>query len=132
MAAINNARLAIQENLPGGNVRADVTCQIRFDQLELFLMQNGLRFRLDCKLWGSDSILNPDDDLFTYPRKSFPDGTPSLVENVSFSAVMRSSTLNEDDYIGNREDEIYGKLILRRSDNNVKISKKTNQIDHHF
>lgn len=133
MPAIINPRLAVQENLPGGNVRADVSCQLTFTQFERFLMQNGLRFRLDCKLFGADDgPFNDDDDLFTYPAKTFPDANPAGVENVSFSAVMRSSRLDEDDYIGNRGDEVYGKLTLRNLHDSTKISRNTNQISHHF
>lgn len=133
MPSISNARLAIQENLPGGNVRADVTCQLIFSQFERFLMANGLRFRLDCKLWGADSgPFNGDDGLFTYPSKFYPDASPTGIESVTFSATMRSSTLNEDDYIGNREDEVYAELSLKNLHDGTKISKKSNEIVHNF
>jgi hypothetical protein len=131
MATIANAKLAIQLNLPGNKAKVDVTCDLRFSRLELFLMQNGLRFRLDCKVWGEDLgwWLNPDDFLFSYTSQFFPDANPTVTEKVTFSrSDISMSTLNED--IGT--DEIYSELILKNLEDGSRKSKRTNVVKHNF
>ena len=131
MATIANAKLAIQLNLPGGKAKVDVTCDVRFSRLELFLMQNGLRYKLECKVWGQDLgwWLNPDDFLFSYGSLFFPDATPTAIEKVTFSrSDISTSTLNED--IGT--DEIYGELILKNLENGSTTKKRTNVVTHKF
>ncbi|MBK7994975.1 MAG: hypothetical protein IPK14_16795 [Blastocatellia bacterium] len=66
MATITNARLTMQLNLHSNNAKVDVTGEIRFTPLEKFLMEKGLRYKVDCKVWGEDLgwWLNPDDFLF--------------------------------------------------------------------
>jgi len=131
MATISNPRLAIQENLPGGKVKVDVTCRVSFTPFELFVMQHGVRFKLDCRLWGADWP-DGDDPLYSFTRKLFPDATPAATELVTFTATISSGTLNEDDYIFNRDDEVYAALTLTNLESGVKVTSKTNQITHNF
>src|SRR5215510_4688359 len=80
MATLATAKLEITLNLPQRRARVVVTGAVRFSQLEQFQMQHGLRFRLDCKIWGEDlgqgNWLDPDDFLFAYASKIFPDANP--------------------------------------------------------
>ncbi|MEW6735856.1 MAG: hypothetical protein AB1489_31475 [Acidobacteriota bacterium] len=130
MATITNARLAIQLNLPGKQAKVDVNCEVRFTRLEMFLMQNGLRYKLDCKVWGEDLgwWLNPDDFLFSYASSFFPDASPTDVERVAFTRNVPMSTLNED--IGT--DEIYAELILKNMESGATTKKRTNVVKHGF
>ena len=132
MATISNPKLAVQENLPGGKVKVDVTCTVTFTAFEKFTMDHGVKFSLACRLWGADAWPNPDDSLYTFPRKLFPDATPTLVEQVTFTATMSHSVLNEDDYIGNRTDEVYAGLTLTNLETNAQVRKTTNQLSHNF
>jgi len=132
MATIANARLTINLSLPANQADVVVECVVRFTQLEMFLMQNGLRFRLDCKVWGEDlgqgNWLDADDFLFTYDSKFFPDASPTQVENVTgqnaFRRRMNKNVINED----SGTDEIYGELTLTNLENNNKVKLKTNVI----
>ncbi|MCX9158494.1 hypothetical protein OPU71_20420 [Niveibacterium sp. 24ML] len=131
MPTISNARLAIQLNLPGSKAKVDVTCEVRFSRLEMFLMQNGQRYRLDCKVWGEDLgwWLNPDDFLFSYNSVFFPDASPAAIERVTLSrSDISMSTLNED--IGT--DEIYAELTLKNLESGATTKKRTNVVTHKF
>lgn len=137
MATISNQKLAIQENLPNGNVRATVTCKVSFTTLERNLMGLGLRFRLSCKLWSDDPSIwlidNGDDVLYSFsPSKTYPDANPAAVENVTFTALLKSSKLNEDSGVFDNEDEVYAKITLRNLETGTEVSKNTNTIKHHF
>ncbi len=132
MASLTNARLAITVNLPAGTAKIAVTCEVRFTQLERFLMQNGLRFRLDCQVWGEDNgqgaWIDSDDHLFNYASVFFPDATPTQVENVTFDTTVSLRVLRED----SGTDEIYGQLILRNLEDGSRVRRRTNVVVHQF
>ena len=130
MPTIADARLAITLNLPANTAQVSVTANVRFSQLEQFFMKNGLRFRLDCKIWGEDLgwWLDPDDFLFNLPSRFFPDATPTAIEAVKLDATVPKNVLNED----SGTDEIYGELILKNLENGSKTKKRTNVIKQQF
>ncbi len=132
MATIANAKLAISVNLPTGTAKVLVTCDVRFSQLEIFLMKNGLRFRLNCQVWGEDNgqgaWVDPDDHLFNYASVFFPDATPTSVEKATFETTVSLRVLQED----SGTDEIYGQLILRNLENGSSVRRKTNTVVHQF
>ena len=132
MATIANAKLAISVNLPTGTAKVLVTCDVRFSQLEIFLMKNGLRFRLNCQVWGEDNgqgaWVDPDDHLFNYASVFFPDATPASVEKATFETTVSLRVLQED----SGTDEIYGQLILRNLENGSSVRRKTNTVVHQF
>ncbi|MBL8194690.1 MAG: hypothetical protein JNM06_12920 [Blastocatellia bacterium] len=130
MATITNARLTMQLNLPGNNAKVDVTGEIRFTPLEKFLMEKGLRYKVDCKVWGEDLgwWLNPDDFLFSYSSVFFPDATPSAIEPIAFTRQVPMGLLNED--IGT--DEVYAEIILKNMESGSTTKKRTNVIKHRF
>ena len=132
MATIANAKLAISVNLPTGTAKVLVTCDVRFSQLEIFLMKNGLRFRLNCQVWGEDNgqgaWVDPDDHLFNYASVFFPDATPTSVEKATFETTVSLRVLQED----SGTDEIYGQLILRTLENGSSVRRKTNTVVHQF
>ena len=132
MATLANARLAITVNLPARNARVVVTGDARFTVLETFLMQNGLRFKMDCKVWGEDNgqgaWIDPDDHLFNYASKFFPDATPTAVERVNFDTTVPLTRLQED----SGTDEIYGELILTNLQDGSRKKLKTNVIVFQF
>lgn len=132
MATIISPKLAIEVGLPGGKSKVEVKCQLKFSPFEMFSMSHGVRFRLECKLWGADAWPNPDDSLYSFTRKMYPDTTPSATENVIFTATIPSSVLNEDDSIFDRTDEVYAALTLTNLETGVKITTKSNEIVHHF
>jgi hypothetical protein len=131
MATIANANLVIHVNLPSKKAKVEVACDISFSILDMFLMENGLGFRLDCKVWGEDLgwWLNPDDFLFSYPSRFFPDANPTKVEHVVFSrSDISMRTLDED--LGT--DEICAELILKNLEDGSTKKKRTNVVKHKF
>lgn len=132
MATLAAAKLNISLNLPSSNAKVVVTCDIRFSRLEQFLMTHGLRFRLNCKLWGKDLgqglPRDPDDPLFNYPTKFFPDANPTPVEQVRFEASVPLSLLNEDA----GTDQIYGELILTNLEFDKVVKSRTNVVVYQF
>jgi hypothetical protein len=133
MATLTNSRLNITVNLPTKTARVVVTSQIRFTQLERFLMQNGLRFRLDCKIWGEDrgqdALIDSDDHLFHYASIFYPDATPTDIESVTFDRTVTLKVLDED----SSTDEIYGELILKNlQDASTAARQRTNVVEHQF
>lgn len=128
MATLANAKLNIQVNLPVKTAFVVVTGSVIFTQLENFLMQNGLRFKLDCKIWGEDNgqdaLIDPDDFLFSYPTIFFPDASPTVVEAVKFERTVPLNILQED----SGTDEIYGELIMTNLESFVRVKKRTNLI----
>ena len=130
MATITTARLSISRDRAKKTATPMVTCGVSFTPFEVNQMQQGLRFRLRCQLFSSDSgLTGRDDHLFTYPTlKFFPDASPTSTEEVTFSAVVGEGLLNED--LG--EDEIYGKLILTNEFTLNEVKKNTNQVNGDF
>ena len=129
MAKISDASLSITQNSDGTSTPV-VKCKITFTPYERTQMMTGLRFRLRCELWGDDAwLFGGDDKLYTYiPLKYFPDATPALVENVTFTATIPEGVLDED--IG--RDEIYSRLTLTNLYTMVSSTTKTNTVYHSF
>lgn len=137
MATINSAAFAITANLPGNKVKAEVTCKLTFTQFEKLMMANGVKFRLNCQLWGDDggTILgfNVDDSLYNYPAKFYPDSTPTLSETYVFSATFASGVLNEDSIpLIALEDEVYAMVSLKNLETGASWKKRSNTIVHYF
>ena len=130
MATLSNAFLKTQVNLPARQAVVTVTCDLRFRENEQFNMLHGLRFRLDCKVWGEDLgwWLDPDDFLFSFASKFYPDATPTQLEKIIFETTVPMSKLNED----SGTDEVYAELILTNLENGNKQKKRTNVIRHQF
>jgi hypothetical protein len=93
-------------------------------------MKEGLKFVLHCSLWGEDlgMWLNPDDFLFSYSSKVFPDATPTAREKVTFDVTVGVSLLDEDW----GTDEVYGLLTLHNLYTGAKIKRKTNVVVRSF
>jgi hypothetical protein len=107
MATISDARLNISCNSGTGICNCVVTGRVAFSQFELNSQQQGLTYRLRCRLIGDDPIDN--DLLFVYPARFFPDATPSLSESFRFETNLGRNILNEDPEGG---DEIFAELRL--------------------
>jgi hypothetical protein len=138
MATLTNLQLhPFDHDRTKKTVRCIVTANVNFDQLEIFLMQQGLRFKLKCELWGSDSGFDEDNKLFTYsPVKYYPDPTPTSTEQARFDVTLGEGVLDEDSSSipgqGGSVDEVYGYLILTNLYTNAKITKSTNERSHSF
>lgn len=130
MATITSAKLSISRDRTKKTATPTVTCGVSFTPFEINQMQQGLRFRLRCQLWGADSGLTGGDDLlFTYPNlKFFPDSSPTSTEEVTFSAVVGEGVLDED--LGT--DEIFGKLILTNEFTLNEVKKNTPEVTGDF
>jgi hypothetical protein len=133
MATITTAQIVIAPDTTNVNRSiVTVTCTISFVLIEMELMKQGLKFRLDCKLWGEDlgqgNWLNPDDFILAFASKIYPDASPTMTEIARFSASVPNSWLNED--IGT--DEIYGDILLTNLFTNVALRRKTPVFVHSF
>lgn len=130
MASITNATLHIESNAATGTSNCTVACKVYFTPYEQREMKEGLRFVLHSTLWGEDlgNWLNPDDYIFSYGSKYFPDASPSSPESVTFAATLGTNLLNED--FGT--DEVFGKLTLRNLYTGNKVSAKTNVVKRKF
>ncbi|MFA5033010.1 MAG: hypothetical protein WC614_08325 [bacterium] len=132
MATISNANLAITHSHSKNTARCVVTCRINFTTYEVNQMKEGLRFRVDCKLWGEDlgqgNWLDPDDYIYTYGSKYLPDASPTNPESLTFDVTVGESLVNEDTFT----DEIYGQITLTNLYTLVKVKVKTNVVTHSF
>jgi hypothetical protein len=73
-----------------------------------------MKFKLKCQLWGDDSGAGKggDDSLHAFNEiLSYPDKTPTKIENARFFVVLGDDELDEDGW-ARPQDEIYGKLTL--------------------
>lgn len=130
MATITNANLAITVDSAKKTARCVVTAKVFFTNYEMSEMREGLRFVLHCSLWGQDlgMWLNPDDFLYSYGSKHFPDATPTSPENVVFDVTVGVGLLNEDW----GTDEVYGLLTLKNLYTGNKVKAKTNVVKRKF
>ncbi len=132
MAILINSKLAINLNLPNKMAEVVVTGKVKFTTFEFFMLQNGVRFRLDCRIWGEDwgqgNLLNSDDKLFSYGSKFFPDTNPTQTENFTFTKQVPQSTLDED----TGTDNIYGEVTITNLENLVRSKQRTNIVHHNF
>ncbi|HEY9430195.1 MAG TPA: hypothetical protein VI260_01770 [Blastocatellia bacterium] len=107
MQTLSNPKLKVELISGTSNVHVTATVNVSFNEFEKNLIKLlGLKFRLRCRLRGSDGLFKgPDDDLFLFPNKTIiADGTST------FTATMNRNVLDEDD-IDN--DEVYAHFILQ-------------------
>lgn len=129
MATISNANLQVSHDHTKKTARVIVTAMVNFSAYELSEIRQGLRFKLRCRLWGSDSgLTGADDALYAFPSKYFPDSTPSASEKAVFDVTLGEGVLDED--IGT--DEVYGRLTLINLYTLTRVSKRTNEVAHNF
>jgi hypothetical protein len=129
MATLTNTHLAITSDDEKKTSHCVVTCKVMFTTFELNDMKSGLRFKLDCTLWGDDSGLNgADDSLFTYGSQFFPDASSTASETATFDVTLGTSLLNEDA----GTDEVFAKLSLKNLYTNQKVAKQSNMITRKF
>ncbi len=129
MATLTNANLTITSDDEKKTSRCVVTCKAVFTPFELNDMKSGLRFKLDCTLWGEDSGLNgADDSLYTYGSQFFPDASSTASKSVTFDVTLGTSVLNED----SGTDEVYAKLWLKNLYTGNAVPKKSNVITRKF
>jgi hypothetical protein len=134
MASITKAKLTISKTPANGTALCTVDCTVSFSSYEMGEMKKGLKFRLDCSLWGEDlgNWLNPDDFIFNYTSKFFPDATPTSSENYQFKETLGLGLLNEDPSLLFPTDEVYGLLTLKNLYTQIKVQKKTNVVTGNF
>jgi hypothetical protein len=140
MASIRpKPQLKIDHDKTNKTVRAVVKARINFTQYEMSQMQQGLRFKLRCQLWGqdnsSDAPLDPaDDPLYVLEDvKYYPDATPAVTEDAVFDVTLGEGVLDEDFGLSRFEiDEIYAKLILINEFTGGKVRRKTNVVEGIF
>jgi hypothetical protein len=85
-------------------VEGKVTVEISEDDMDVF---NTFNIRLQSTLWGEDSGWNEEDDLF-----SFPSTRLKLPGTYTFSAYVHRGTLNEDNTMFDKRDEVYNKFSI--------------------
>ncbi|HSV72867.1 MAG TPA: hypothetical protein VLH79_03815 [Chthonomonadales bacterium] len=130
MATITGANLAVTVDNAKKTARCVVSCRVFYTAYEMREMREGLRFALHCSLWGEDlgMWLNPDDFLYSYPSRHFPDATPTNPESASFEVTLGLSLLDEDW----GTDEVYGLLTLKNLYTGNKVKAKTNVVKRKF
>lgn len=129
MASISNPTLQITHDHTKKTARVIVSATVQFSPYEMNEIREGLKFKLKCRLWGSDSgLTGANDPLFAFPSKYFPDTTPSAVEKVSFDVTLGDGALDED--LGT--DEIFARLTLVNLYTLTNVTRKTNTIVHNF
>jgi hypothetical protein len=110
MATLSQQQLGIDQitGMPN-HVTVTTTVRVDLDQLEEFLLNAGLILELGSSLWGIDgnTFNGGNDHLLSFsPQKITGDGI------YTFSQVVHTSVINEDDSWLNRDDEIAAKLDL--------------------
>ena len=129
MASISNPRLDIKHDHAKKTARVLITANLNFTEYEMAQIRQGLRFKLQTKLWGADSGFNGSDDvLYTLTPKYYPDSTPNATEKVSFDVTLGEGVLDEDW----GTDEVYARLTLVNLYTQVAVTRKTNQVSHDF
>src|SRR5580700_6543151 len=129
MATLTTTNLSITSDAEKKTSHCVVTCKVGFTSFELNDMKSGLRFKLDCTLWGDDSGLNgADDSLFSYGSQFFPDASSTASETATFDITLGTSLLNED----SGTEEIFAKLGLKNLYTNQKITKQYKVITSNF
>jgi hypothetical protein len=128
MATLTTTKLTITSDDAKETSHCVVTCNVGFSPFELNDMKNGLRFKLDCTLWGDDSGLNgADDSLYTYGSQFF-DASSTASETATFDVTVGTDLLNED----SGTDEVYAQLTLKNLYTGKKTPKKSNVITRKF
>lgn len=132
MASISNAHLDIKHNHDKKTARVVVTAQVTFSPIELFLLKNGLTFRLKGALKGADSGLKgADDHLWTFKPIPIADRTPQETVKLTFEETLGEDVLDEDK-ITNPKDEVYARLTLVDQYTGREYVKDTNEVSHYF
>lgn len=138
MAAIQDPKLEIIPDDASRKAQVRVTCELQFTDQEIEAMNehpNGLFYQLYCWLMGEDlgeqSLINPDDFLYSFGTRRFPDGPPNPTQTIAFETTLDYDVLNED-VIG--QDEIYAKFMLQGwRDFRRQLSRaKTNSVNYEF
>jgi hypothetical protein len=128
MATLTTTNLSITSDAEKKTSHCVVTCKVGFTSFELNDMKNGLRFKLDCTLWGDDSGLNgADDSLYTYGSQFF-DASSKASETATFDVTVGTDLLNED----SGTDEVFAQLTLKNLYTSKKVPKKSNVITRRF
>jgi hypothetical protein len=128
MATLTTTNLSIASDAERKTSHCVVTCKVGFTSFELNDMKNGLRFKLDCTLWGDDSGLNgADDSLYTYGSQFF-DASSTASETATFDVTVGTDLLNED----SGTDEVFAQLTLKNLYTSKKVPKKSNVITRRF
>ena len=132
MASITNAVLKLDHNHAKKTVRAVATCKVQFTPYEVKEMQEGLRFKLMCRLLGLDPAPPKNPLLFIYPApRFFPDQSPTPGESVTYDVTLGEGVLDEDQ-TGDDIDEILAKFTLTNLYTGKSISKKSNVVSHYI
>jgi hypothetical protein len=128
MATLASTNLTITSDAAKQTSHCVVTCKVGFTTFELNDMKNGLRFKLDCTLWGDDSEFNgADDSLYTYGSQFF-DSSATASQAATFDVTVGTDLLNED----SGTDEVFAKLALKNLYTSKTIPKKSNVITRKF
>jgi hypothetical protein len=85
-------------------VEGTVTVEISEEDLPLFTL---FPLRLQSTLWGEDSGANEEDELFSFTAQRI-----TAPGTYNFSAFVHRGTLNEDNTIFDRRDEVYNKFSI--------------------
>lgn len=85
-------------------VEGKVTVEISEEDMEIFSI---FTMRLQSTLWGEDSGPNKEDELFSFPATRL-----KLPGTYTFSAYVHRGTLNEDNTIFDKRDEVYNKFSI--------------------
>ena len=125
MATLSDPKLSI-DLLTGSEPNVTVTVTVGLTPFESFFLSNGLSLQLVSKLVGDDRGISGgrDDDLFFFPTQNV-----TRAGIYTFQSIVSSGTLNEDNSIFNRGDEIFANFNLRSTEQifplNVSINSPT-------
>ena len=118
--------LTLKHDKKRRTVLVTATPTLTFTAYEVNQMQNGLRYRLDCKLYGDDVWY--DDHLFTLESQSIGATNPSTSMVTTFTTTVGQSLLNEDW----GKDEIYAYVQLYNPYTGVRRSRRSPVVSGYF
>ena len=127
MATLCNPTLSI-DLFTNSEPNVSVTVDVKLTSFETFLIENEVGFQLRAKLVRDDGGCNGgDNDLFLFPTQNIISaGTCTFQSTVSYS------TLNEDNGLFNKGDEIFANFSLTSTEEifplNVSISSPTIEV----
>lgn len=129
---LNNAKLAIQLQLPDRKATATVTCNVNFSNTDIQKMKLGiLTYKVTCRLMERDE--NPDDYIFSFPQQlTFTGSGIHATQPVTFSTLnpIDSARLDQDN---DGLDEIYAEIkMVNMDDPSHPIKLTTKIIQHDF
>jgi hypothetical protein len=98
-------RILIDTSRPNEyKVEGTVTVEISEEDMPIFAL---FPLRLQSTLWGEDSGPNKEDELFSFPAPRI-----TAPGTYNFSAFVHRGTLNEDNTIFDKRDEVYNKFSI--------------------